>query len=188
MIEIGRRVSVLYEGRLEDGTVFDSSEAHKGSPLVFVVGAGTVIPGLEKAVAEMDPFEKRTVIIPAREAYGERDPELVQKIPATGFPDAGRLPVGDYIALDIAGERCRAKVAAVEDDVITLDFNHEYAGQNLVFDLEVVDVYGETGSLVENEQHGAGCQCGCHKLKSQLNDAEVGSVHRSMPPEMPFRC
>ena len=46
MIEIGRRVSVLYEGRLEDGTVFDSSEAHKGSPLVFVVGAGTVIPGL----------------------------------------------------------------------------------------------------------------------------------------------
>lgn len=170
MIEVGRRVSVLYEGRLADGTVFDSSEAHKGNPLVFVIGAGTVLPGLEKAVADMSAFEKRTVTIPAREAYGERDAELVQNVPAANFPDMEKLPVGDYIALDIDGERHRAKVVSVEDGAITLDFNHEYAGQDLSFDLEVIDVYGETGSLIENEQHSAGCQCGCHKLKSQLTE------------------
>lgn len=168
MIEIGRKVSVLYEGRFEDGTVFDSSEAHGGNPLVFVVGAGTVLPGLEKAVCALEPFQKSTVTIPAAEAYGEYDPGLVQQVPAQGFPKASELPVEEYIALELDGERCRAKVSAVDEERITLDFNHEYAGRDLVFDLEVVDVFGETGSLVDNERHGAGCKCGCHKLKEQL--------------------
>ena len=168
MIEVGRKVSVLYEGRFEDGTVFDSSEAHDGNPLVFVIGAGTVLPGLEKAVCALDPFEKRTVTIPAAEAYGEYDPHLVEKVPAKGFPNVDQLPVGEYIALGLGGERRRVKVASLDDDAITFDFNHEYAGRDLVFDLEVVDVYGETGSLIENEEHAAGCTCGCHKLKEQL--------------------
>ena len=80
MIEIGRRVGVLYEGRLEDGTVFDCSDWHKGNPLEFTIGNGMVIPGLEKAVADMSAYEKRTVTIPAREAYGERD----ERFRATG--------------------------------------------------------------------------------------------------------
>lgn len=173
MIELGRRVSVLYEGRFEDGTVFDSSERHGGDPLVFVVGAGTTIPGLEKAVCAMNPFEKKTVAIPAAQAYGEYDPSLIQEVPVAGFPDASKLPVGGYVALDLAGERCRAKVISIKDGVISFDFNHELAGRNLIFDLEVIEVYGETGSLVENERHAAGCTCGCHKLKEQLTGSHT---------------
>lgn len=168
MIEDGRRVSVKYEGRLQDGTVFDSSEMHEGNPLVFVIGSGTVIPGLERAVMDLEPFHPATVTIPAAEAYGEYDPELIQVVDKTGFPDADKLPVGGFIILDLGGERRRVKVAAVSDEGITMDFNHELAGKDLVFDLEVVDVFGETGSLIENEQHSATCTCGCHKLKEQL--------------------
>lgn len=168
MIDIGRRVSVLYKGRFEDGTIFDSSDMHNGEPLVFVVGAGTVLSGIEKAVVGMEPFEKKTVVVPAAQAYGEYNPELIQTVSAAGFPNKDKLPVGDYITLDLDGERRRVKVASIEDDTITFDFNHEFAGRNLIFDLEVIDVYGETGSLIENEQHSAGCQCGCQKLKKQL--------------------
>ncbi len=173
MIEVGSKVSVLYEGRLEDGTVFDSSEAHEDRPLVFVVGANTVISGLEKAVCSLEPFQKRTVTIPAAEAYGEYDPALKETVAADGFPDWEKLPVGGYIMLDMGEERRRVKVESVSEAGICFDFNHELAGHDLTFDLEVVDVYGETGSLVENEEHAAGCTCGCHKLKEQLNEGAV---------------
>lgn len=168
MIDVGRRVSVLYEGRLPDGTVFDSSDAHDGTPLVFVIGAGTVIPGLEKAVAALELNEKATVTVPAAEAYGEYDAELKEAIPVAEFPNAEKLPVGGYIVLDLGDERRRVKVESVDDEQIVFDFNHELAGRDLTFDLEVVDIYGESGSLVENEEHAAGCTCGCHKLKEQL--------------------
>lgn len=168
MIEVGRRVSVIYEGRLADGTVFDSSDNHDGNPLVFVVGANTVIPGLEKAICQLEPFEKATVTIPAADAYGEYDPSLKEEIPVEAFPNADKLPVGEYIVLDMGAERRRVKVAGIENGNIIFDFNHELAGRDLTFDLEVIDVYGETGSLVENEEHSAGCKCGCHKVKEQL--------------------
>ncbi len=168
VIEVGSKVSVMYEGRLEDGTVFDSSAAHGGRPLVFVVGAGTVIPGLEKAACSLEPFQRRTVTIPAAEAYGEYDPSLRETVPSEGFPDFEKLPVGGFVVLDMGEERRRVKVESVSEDGICFDFNHELAGHDLTFDLEVVDIYGETGSLVENEEHAAGCTCGCHKLKEQL--------------------
>lgn len=168
MIEVGSRVRVLYEGRLDDGTMFDGSEAHGGSPLKFTVGAGTVIPGLERAVCSLEPHERATVRIAAADAYGEYDADLVQEVPAAGFPDAERLPLGGYIMLEVDGELRRVRVAAMRPDAIVLDFNHELAGRDLVFDLEVVEVAGRTGSLVEDEQHAAGCTCGCHRLKEQL--------------------
>lgn len=168
MIEVGNKVRVLYEGRFEDGSIFDSSEQHNGNPLEFVVGSGTVIPGLEKALLPLDPHVKTTVKIKAKDAFGEYDPDLIQIVPVAGFPNADKLPVGQFVMLDIDGERKRAKVAAVDDDSIKFDFNHEFAGRDIEFDVEIVDVIGETGSLIENEEHAASCQCGCHKLKKQL--------------------
>ncbi|MEC4273773.1 peptidylprolyl isomerase [Adlercreutzia sp. R25] len=170
MIDAGCRVRVQYVGRLDDGTVFDSSEAHGGTPLEFVIGSGTVISGLEKAVCELNPHERRTVRIPAAEAYGNYDESLIENVPRAGFPSAEQLPVGEYIVLDIDGERKRARVLSVDEDEIAFDFNHEFAGRDLEFDLEVVDVAGVTGSLIENEEHAAGCTCGCHKLQKQLLD------------------
>ena len=170
MIEIGRRVGVLYTGRLENGTVFDCSDWHDGNPLEFTVGAGQVIPGLDKAVSDMSAHEKRKVTIPAREAYGERDSRLLEYVPTSVFPNADELPVGHYIMLDVAGERRRLKVVMVEDGQILFDGNHELAGHDLTFDLEVVSIFGETGSLVENEQHAEGCTCGCHRFKEQSRE------------------
>lgn len=168
MIGTGCKVRVLYEGRLSDGTVFDSSALHGGNPLEFIVGAGTIIPGLEKTVSRMEPCQNKTVTIAAVDAYGDYDDELIQRVPAADFPNADKLPVGGYIMLDIDGERKRTKVISVDDECIAFDFNHELAGYDLEFDLEVVEVVGETGSLVENEVHAADCACGCHKLKAQL--------------------
>ncbi len=168
MIEIGRKVSLLYEGRLTDGTVFDSSDNHNGNPLVFVVGAGTVIPGLEKAVTSLEPHVKETVFIPAQDAYGEYDPELKEIVPRNAFPNAEKLPVGEYIMLNLGNEQRRVKVESVDEQNIVFDFNHELAGEDLTFDIEVTEVYGETGDLVKNEEHAAGCTCGCQKLKKQL--------------------
>lgn len=171
MIEIGRRVGILYEGRLDDGTVFDSSSRHGGAPLEFVLGERQVIPGLERAVSDMSAHEKRTVRIPSREAYGERDERLVERIPLSAFPGADRLQVGHYIVVSLPNERRRVKVAAIEDGFVVLDSNHELAGCDLTFDIEVVSILGETGSLVENEQHAAGCTCGCHRFKEQVETA-----------------
>ncbi len=168
MISVGSKVSVIYEGRFEDGTVFDSSQVHGGSPLEFVVGAGTVLPGLERAVVSMDLHQRQTVAIGPQDAYGVYEEALVQRVPAAGFPDIEKLPVGSYIMLDIDGERKRAKVADVNEDAVLLDFNHEFAGKTLVFDLEVVAMSSRTGSLVEDEQHAADCPCGCHRLQEQL--------------------
>lgn len=173
MIEMRRRVGIVYEGRLEDGTVFDRTDWHGGAPLEFVLGERQVIPGIERAVADMCAHEKRTVVIPAREAYGERDERLVERVPACELPNADKLPVGGYIVLNLPSGPRRLKVVSVDQDEVVFDGNHELAGHDLTFDLEVVSVLGETGSLIENEQHAEGCTCGCHRFKEQARAAEA---------------
>lgn len=168
MINVGRKVKMLYTAWLEDGTVLDSSGLHDGSPLEFVLGSRQVIPGLEKAVQEMSAFEKRRVTIPAAEAYGEYDATLFEAVPADEFPDVNNLPIGEFISLSLPHGRLRVKVDRIESGMVYFDLNHEYAGQDLTFDIEIVEIYGETGSIVENEQHSSTCGCGCHKLKEQL--------------------
>ena len=167
MIEIGRRVGIVYEGRLEDGRIFDRTDWHGGSPLEFVLGERRVIPGIERAVSDMSAHEKRTVVIPACEAYGERDERLVEHVPVQEVPDAEKLPIGRYIVLDLPRGRRRLKVVSVDENEVVFDGNHELAGHDLTFDLEVVSIFGETGSLIENEQHAEGCTCGCHRFKEQ---------------------
>lgn len=168
MVSLGRKVKILYTSRLEDGTIIDSSDLHNGAPLEFVVGARQVISGLDKAVSNMEAFEKRTVTIPAAEAFGEHDETLREVIPVTDFPHAENLPVGEFIALSLPEGQTRTKVEKIENGMIHFDFNHEYAGQNIIFDIELTEILGETGSAIENEKHAGDCVCGCHKLKEQL--------------------
>ena len=168
MIDLGRKVRILYTGKLEDGTIFDSSDMHEGNPLEFIIGAQQVIPGLDKAVREMNAFEKCTVAIPAEEAYGAYNDSLFHTIPVAEFPNAEKLPIGGYVTLSLDGKRVRVRVDRIEDELIYFDFNHELAGQNLAFDIELIEVFGETGSLIENEKHSEDCACGCTKLQEQL--------------------
>ena len=169
MVELGRKVKLLYTASFEDGTVFDSSDLHNGNPLEFVVGTGQVIPGLEKAVMDMNAYEKRTITITPKDAYGVYDEKLIEKIPSKDFPHVQDLPVGEYIMLSLPEKRTRVKVMSVDSDYIVLDFNHEFADRSIIFEIELIEIFGETGSAVENEKHAADCSCGCQILKKQLS-------------------
>ncbi|NPA54361.1 MAG: peptidylprolyl isomerase [Aquificae bacterium] len=134
----------------ETGEVLDSSQAH-GQPLKVLFGAQNIIPGLEKRMEGMEPGEKRTIEVPAAEAYGEKDPNLIQQAPREyfqgvelekGLPLQAQTPEGQIINM---------VVVDFDDNTVTVDMNHPLAGKDLVFDVEVVDVRDATP---EEIQHG----------------------------------
>ncbi len=135
---IGRTAVVHYRGTLEDGSEFDSSIG--GDPLEFVVGAGDIIPGFDRAVAAMNPGDKTTVTIPPDDAYGERTEEAVQKAPREMFGD--HEPVeGEMVGLvGPDGRQLAATIGTVAADGVELDFNHPLAGKTLTFEIELLEL------------------------------------------------
>lgn len=137
-IETGNTVSVHYTGKLEDGTVFDSSEGR--DPLTFEVGSGQLIPGFDRAVIGKDVGETTTATIAPEEGYGERDPERVLEIKKEQLTGVDPEP-GQVLGLqDDQGNSHQATVAEVGDETVKLDFNHFLAGKTLQFEIEVVSV------------------------------------------------
>lgn len=137
-INDGDTVTVHYTGRLEDGTVFDTSEGR--DPLSFEMGAGRLIPGFEKAVDGKDVGDKVTATIPAEEAYGPHDPALVQEMDRERVQGT-ELELGQVLGLETEdGNAYQATVVGLTDDMVTLDFNHFLAGKTLIFEIEVVKV------------------------------------------------
>jgi len=133
----GDTVKVHYRGRLDDGTEFDSSEGRE--PLEFELGSGQVIPGFDAAVIGLEPGGKAKVTIPADEAYGAHDPEGLQPFPVSAFPS--QPEVGWAVQLSGPnGEVVPAVVAEVGDETVILDFNHPLAGQDLTFEIELVEI------------------------------------------------
>ncbi|MBX9034759.1 FKBP-type peptidyl-prolyl cis-trans isomerase [Gordonibacter massiliensis (ex Traore et al. 2017)] len=165
MVDIGQKVRLRFTGTLDDGTEFDSS-ARRGEPFELVVGSKTMLSRFEKAVNEMEIGEKRIVRIPADEAYGVYDEDLIQTVPMDSLPGAGRLHDGDIVVLSSPAGPLTVKVVEVGDQSVTLDFNHELAGKDLTFSLELVSIVRE--SAIECERHPAGCACGCDRLKQSL--------------------
>ena len=138
-MKVGTTVRVHYTGTLDDGTQFDSSIGRE--PLEFQAGTGMMIPGFDKAVLDMEVGDKKTVRIPAAEAYGEHDPKRVAKIPRASFPNADQAPLGVRVMLSGPGGRpMQAVITDVADDFVTVDFNHELAGKDLTFEIELVEV------------------------------------------------
>jgi FKBP-type peptidyl-prolyl cis-trans isomerase 2 len=135
----GDTVTVQYTGTLEDGTVFDSSENRE--PLTFTIGSGDLIPGFENAVVGMKPGQTRSATFGPDEAYGERSDELVFSIGLDQLPEDVDPDVGDRLeAKDPDGNRFAVSVAALEDDMVTLDANHPLAGRDLTFEIELVAI------------------------------------------------
>jgi peptidylprolyl isomerase len=135
----GDTVTVHYTGRLEDGTVFDSSEGK--DPLQFTIGEGQVIPGFEQGVLGMEPGQSKTVDIPAEDAYGPYDPRLVTEVERSQFPPALELEVGMQLqGSQPGGQVARFTVKDLTDTTVTLDANHQLAGKDLIFDIEMVSV------------------------------------------------
>lgn len=140
----GKRVRVHYTGTLDDGTEFDSS-LKRGEPLEFTCMAGQMIPGFDKAVAEMEEGSTQTVKIPAADAYGERDDAAIQDIPAGGqvmvMLNVEDLPVGKTIYVQGPnGQPMSAKVLAAGPEGAKVDMNHELAGKDLTFEITLVEV------------------------------------------------
>jgi FKBP-type peptidyl-prolyl cis-trans isomerase 2 len=135
----GDTVKVHYTGRLCDGTVFDTSEGRE--PLEFTIGQQQVIAGFEQAVMGMDLGESRTSEIPADRAYGPRDEKLVMEVSRQRVPDDLELRVDDRLQVRRAdGETLVVTVTDLSDTNVTLDGNHPLAGQDLIFDIRLVEI------------------------------------------------
>lgn len=139
MSNSGKKVKTHYRGTLDDGTQFDSSY-DRGEPIEFTCDAGQMIPGFDAAVVDMALGEKKSVHIPAKDAYGEYNEQAVQKIPANQVPNADQLPVGQTVYFNSPYGPMPAKVVSVTIDEVVLDMNHELAGKDLNFDIELVEV------------------------------------------------
>ena len=126
-------------GTLSDGSTFDSSAGR--DPLEFTVGSGQIIPGLDKALPGMEVGEKKKVDVPVDQAYGPADPSAQQQVPRADIPDDIPLDVGTMLQVQTPdGQALQVRVAEVTEEKVTLDANHPLAGQDLVFDIEVVSI------------------------------------------------
>jgi FKBP-type peptidyl-prolyl cis-trans isomerase 2 len=136
---IGDTVKIHYTGRLVDGTEFDSSR--DVDPLELTLGQGQTIAGFEQAIIGMAPGEQKSVTIPCEAAYGERNEEMTQALPRSVIPEEIDLEVGLVLnARSPEGQTVSFTVAGFDDEQVTVDGNHPLAGQDLVFDLELVAV------------------------------------------------
>ena len=137
---VGKTCSVHYKGTLNDGTQFDSSY-DRGETLEFVCGAGMMIPGFDRAVANMEVGQVMDVHLMPEEAYGFADPNAVFTIEVAQLPGSEDLKVGEQVYLsDQTGQPFVVTVAAREGETITFDANHELAGKELNFRIELVEV------------------------------------------------
>ena len=137
---VGKNVKVHYRGTFDDGSQFDSSY-DRGEPLAFVCGAGMMIKGFDKAVADMEVGQIVDVHLMPEEAYGQPDPDAVITIAIAQLPGSENLNVGERVYLrNMMGQPFPVTVTAKDDTNITLDANHEMAGKELNFRIELVEV------------------------------------------------
>lgn len=140
MSNLNKTCKVHYEGTFNDGTKFDSSY-DRGEPIEFVCGAGQMIKGFDNAVADMEVGEIKNVHLMPQEAYGMPDQTYIFVVELSQMPGAAELSVGEQVYLANAmGEPFPVKVIAKDEDTITFDANHEMAGKELNFKIELVEV------------------------------------------------
>ena len=134
----GDTVRVRFTGRLDDGTVFDSSS--RRGPLEITLGAGDVIPGVDRALRGLEVGERRSTRIPPREGFGQRRDDLVLTVAKDEFPGDDPKPGEGYELRTESGPTVRVRVLRVFDQVVEVDANHPLAGQPLNFELELVGI------------------------------------------------
>ena len=135
----GDKVRVHYHGKLRSGETFDSSDGRE--PLEFTVGGGDVIKGFDQGVMGMQVGDKKTVEIVAQDAYGDKHDEMVIEFPKTQFPPEMKPEVGMQLMMNNgAGQQFPVTITEVKDETVVLDANHPLAGQDLIFDIELVEI------------------------------------------------
>lgn len=131
-------VQIAYKGTLADGSVFDTSEG--GEPLEFLYGVGMMIPGLETGLKGLKVGEKKSILVAAADAYGDRDETAIQEVPRDQFPDDMDLEVGMPLSAQTEQGMMYATVTEIREKVVVMDFNHPLAGKDLTFDIEVLKI------------------------------------------------
>lgn len=137
--KVNDTVMVHYTGKLKNGQVFDSSLER--APIEVTLGQGQLIPGFEKELVNMEINEKKTINIPKEEAYGDINKELFHEIKKEELPNEIKPEIGmTLVAKNPDGTENQLRITDVKEDSIIIDANHVLAGQDLTFDLELVDI------------------------------------------------
>lgn len=135
----GNQVKVHYTGKLNDGTVFDSSEGRE--PLAFTIGKGMMIPGFEKGVMGMGLNEEKTITIKPEDAYGIVHEDMIAEIPNAQLPPEIKPQAGmELMSQTPDGQQLVVKIIEVKEESIVIDANHALAGKELTFDIKVVEI------------------------------------------------
>ena len=158
----GNIVKIEYTGKLEDGTVFDSSKNHD-KPLEFEVGSGHIIEGFDKAIVGMEKGDEKEITLKPAEAYGEINTELFKKIPKEQFPKDAKLSVGMMLEMSSPdGLKIPVIIKEIGDKEITIDLNHPMAGKTLIFNVKVLSVRKQTKKEIEeSKKKGSDCSSEC---------------------------
>jgi peptidylprolyl isomerase len=138
MLSDGQTAKIHYKGTLDDGSVFDSSEGKE--PLTFEVGSGTLIPGLESAVRDMDVGETKTVRLDPHDAYGDVRDELIVRVPKERFPSSIEPEPGLAIQVQTEQGVLPARILDISDEAVRIDANHPLAGKDLTFEVSLLEV------------------------------------------------
>jgi peptidylprolyl isomerase len=135
----GDKVRVHYTGKIEDGTVFDSSKSRE--PLEFTLGETGIIPGFQEMVVGMNPGDSKTDIIPSDKAYGPRVEEMVLDVERDKLPENLNPEVGQHLQLSRSdGQVIPVQVTSVDESTVTIDANHPLAGEDLTFEVDLVEI------------------------------------------------
>lgn len=134
----GTQVSLEYTLTLEDKTVIETNVGRE--PMTYLQGAHEIVPGLEKGLVGLTKGEKKRVVVKPSEGYGEVDPKAVQEVKKSMIPEQARKVGAQLEAKSPDGQSMFPVVTAVNDETVTLDFNHPLAGKMLVFDVKVLEI------------------------------------------------
>jgi FKBP-type peptidyl-prolyl cis-trans isomerase 2 len=137
-VDVNSTVSVNYTGKLDDGSIFDTSLTPDREPLSATLGQGSLIPGFERGLIGMTEGEKKTITIPFKDAYGDINPQLVVEIPKERVPE--NVTEGQMLQTVTQQGPMNVLVTEVLENTVVLDANHPLAGKDLTFELEVVSI------------------------------------------------
>lgn len=166
MITSGSKVKMNLVGTLDDGRVICNNAIEGGIPFEFTLGAGEMLPALEQFVFALEPGAHERVLIPAKDAFGVVDPTMKESVSVEDIPFADQLVEGSFVNIRTADGIMRFKVESISNGFVTFDYNHEFAGHDVWFDIELLKVLPAQWTPIEREAYyetDRG-ECGCKQL------------------------
>ena len=137
--ELGDTVKINFTGKLEDGTVIETSKNR--DPLEFTIGEGNVIAGLEQSVIGMTAGEKKTITVSPQDGFGQPQEDLVVELRKSEFPADAEFAVDAYLNIESAdGKEFQARVVEIKEDTVILDANHPLAGIPINYEVELLEI------------------------------------------------